>query len=83
MTTPLFKIGDKVSKVGGDYTFDGVIVSVYYKLSGQLRYVAEDDRRINHIFSEKNLILTQPPNVAINNLRPLFESLKQDVKTHP
>ena len=51
------KIGDKVIKVGGDYTFDGTVVSVFTKLSGKIRVVVEDNRGILHIFSEANLIL--------------------------
>jgi hypothetical protein len=51
------KIGDKVIKVGGDYTFDGTVVSVFTKLSGKIRIVVEDNRGILHIFSESNLIL--------------------------
>ena len=39
-----FKIGDKVSKVGGDYKFDGVVVAAFEKLSGVVRYVVEDAR---------------------------------------
>jgi hypothetical protein len=50
--------GDIVHKVGGDYRFDGVIVSVFPKLSGAIRYVVEDDRGVLHIYSEKNLALT-------------------------
>jgi len=49
------KAGDKVQKVGGDYTFEGTVVSVFIKLSGRIRLVVEDDRGILHIFSEKNL----------------------------
>jgi hypothetical protein len=52
---PKFKVGDKVAKVGGDYKFDGVIVAVFTKLSGAIRVVAEDDRGVLHVFSEKNL----------------------------
>ena len=59
MTDPLFKTGDSVHKVGGDYTFEGIIVSAFPKLSGQIRYVVEDDRGILHIYSEKNLSLSQ------------------------
>ena len=51
----MFKIGDKVSKIGGDYTFDGVVVSVFSKLSGAIRLVVEDDRGVLHVYSEKNL----------------------------
>ena len=50
-----FLVGQPVSKVGGDYRFDGVVVAVFTKLSGVLRYVVEDDRAILHIFSEANL----------------------------
>jgi hypothetical protein len=51
----IFMIGDSVSKVGGDYRFDGVVRSVFTKLSGVIRLVVEDDRGILHIYSEKNL----------------------------
>ncbi len=54
------KVGDKVVKVGGDYTFDGIIVAVFFKLNAiSLRYVVEDDRGVLHIFSSKNLSLKQ------------------------
>lgn len=49
------KIGSKVKKIGGDYSFDGIIVSKFNKLSGQERFVVEDDRGVLHIYSEKNL----------------------------
>lgn len=52
---PKFHWGDQVSKVGGDYTFEGVVVSVFAKLSGRVRYVVEDDRGCLHVYSEKNL----------------------------
>ena len=51
-----FSVGDLVSKTGGDYKFDGVVVAAFVKLSGQQRYVVEDDRGILHIFSSKNLM---------------------------
>lgn len=50
-----FKIGDLVAKTGGDYRFDGTVVAVFYKLSGVVRLVVEDDRGILHVYSEKNL----------------------------
>lgn len=50
-----FKVGDKVEKVGGDYSFVGVVVSVFQKLSGAVRLVVEDDRGVLHVYSEKNL----------------------------
>lgn len=49
--------GDVVSKVGGDYTFDGTVRAVFEKGSGATRYVVEDDRGILHIFSRQNLRL--------------------------
>jgi len=53
--------GDKVSKVGGDYRFEGVIVAKFAKLSGVVRFVVEDDRGVLHVYSEKNLILQDLP----------------------
>jgi len=50
-----YKVGDKVKKVGGDYTFEGVVVSVFEKLSGAVRLVVEDDRGVLHVYSEKIL----------------------------
>ena len=50
-----FKVGDEVSKVGGDYRFDGIVRAVFTKGSGVIRLVVEDDRGILHIYSEKNL----------------------------
>lgn len=52
---PSFKVTDAVRKVGGDYTFEGVVVTVFQKLSGAWRYVVEDDRGVLHIYSAKNL----------------------------
>lgn len=53
----MFKVNDLVSKVGGDYTFDGTVVAVFTKLSGAIRLVVEDDRGVLHVYSEKNLKL--------------------------
>ena len=53
----MFEIGTKVEKIGGDYTFIGIIVSCFPKLSGQIRYVVEDDRGVLHIYSDKVLKL--------------------------
>ena len=55
--------GAKVEKVGGDYQFKGIIVSVFKKLSGVERYVVEDDRGVLHIYSEKNLRRTHESNI--------------------
>lgn len=53
---PAFSIGDPVSKVGGDYRFDGVVRGVISKLSGEIRYVVEDDRGVLHIYSDMLLV---------------------------
>ncbi len=50
-----FQVGDRVCKLGGDYTFDGVVVSAFLKRSGQVRYVVEDDRGLLFIFNEQSL----------------------------
>lgn len=51
----MITIGDKVEKVGGDYTFVGTVVAVFAKLSGAIRLVVEDDRGVLHVYSEKNV----------------------------
>lgn len=53
------KLGDKVEKVGGDYTFVGVIVADFVKLSGLRRLVVEDDRGVLHVYNEKILRLIE------------------------
>lgn len=50
-----FRLGEHVSKVGGDYRFDGTVIGVFTKLSGVVRYAVEDDRGVLHIYSAKNL----------------------------
>jgi len=57
MTEPVepFTLGQRVSKIGGDYRFDGRVVAKFFKLSGALRYVVEDDRGVLHVYSHKNL----------------------------
>lgn len=53
-----YPVGTRVAKRGGDYTFEGVVVCTFTKLSGALRYVVEDDRGCVHIFNEGQLELT-------------------------
>ena len=53
----MYKVGDLVEKVGGDYTFVGHVVSVFEKLSGAIRLVIEDDRGVLHVYNEKILRL--------------------------
>lgn len=55
VTGPTFAQGNHVRKVGGDYTFEGVVVSAFAKLAGGWRYVVEDDRGVLHVYSAKNL----------------------------
>lgn len=52
---PKFKRYDCVTKTGGDYTYSGVVVSVYEKVRGDIRYVVEDCRGLNFIFNEGSL----------------------------
>lgn len=61
MTTPepTFNLADQVAKVGGDYTFVGVIVAAFPKLSGVRRYVVEDDRGVLHVYSGRMLRLVE------------------------
>lgn len=51
------EVNDKVEKIGGDYTFEGVVVAKFKKLSGAERFVVEDERGVLHVYSEKNLRL--------------------------
>lgn len=55
MSEEHFVVGDLVEKIGGDYTFIGYVVSRFNKISGQVRYVVEDDRGVLHVYSFKNL----------------------------
>lgn len=57
----MIDVGHKVEKTGGDYTFVGIVVARFEKLSGMIRYVVEDDRGILHIYSAKNLRLYEGP----------------------
>lgn len=54
------RTNDEVRKVGGDYRFDGTVVAVFQKLSGQVRFVVEDDRGVLHIFSEAQIARREP-----------------------
>lgn len=54
--TSIFKEGDRVEKVGGDYSFHGTVQSVFTKRdTTKIRLVVENDEGILHIYSEKNL----------------------------
>ena len=53
-------VGDTVRKVGGDYTYEGVVVARFYKVSGLVRFVVEDFRGLLFIFNESSLELVIP-----------------------
>lgn len=53
--TQSFREGDPVSKVTGDYHFDGWVVGIITKRSKVLRYAVEDDRGVVHIFAARQL----------------------------
>lgn len=50
-----FNVGDRVVKTGGDYSYSGVVVSAFQKVSGAQRYVVEDARGLLFIFNESQL----------------------------
>lgn len=50
---PKYKIGQYFEKTGGDYEFKGMIVAVFKKRSGVIRYVGENDDGLLFIFNEK------------------------------
>jgi hypothetical protein len=48
---PILKVGDRATKVDGDYRFVGEVRAVFTKCNGVIRYVIENDDGILHIFS--------------------------------
>lgn len=51
------KIGDNVLKYSGDYQLEGIIVSVFTTLKGNVRYVVEHSPGFLHIYSANNIRL--------------------------
>lgn len=49
---PKYKIGQPFKKSGGDYKFIGVVVAVFRKMNGTIRYVGENDDGLLFIFNE-------------------------------
>lgn len=49
--TQQWREGSCVIKTGGDYRFEGTVVSAFQKLGGQWRYVVEDERGLLFIFN--------------------------------
>lgn len=60
----MFAMGDRVVKDAGDYVFEGVIISVFHKRSGAVRFVVEDDRGLCFIFNAAQLRRVDTPKVA-------------------
>lgn len=69
------EVGDDVTKVTGDYSFDGVVRSTFEKGSGERRLVVEDDRGALHIYSDKNLrrVLNQADQQYLRILKKLLD----------
>lgn len=61
MSELVFHEGDQVEKSVGDYRFQGVVVGVVRKLSGEVRYVVEDDRGLLLILNERQLRIWKTP----------------------
>jgi hypothetical protein len=59
-----FHVGDYVGKFGGDYTFQGWVVSAYQKRSGVWRYVIEDDRGMNMIMNGRQIDRRPQPDIT-------------------
>jgi hypothetical protein len=49
------ELGDRVIKDGGDYAFEGVVIAVFKKRSGAVRYAVEDDRGLVMIMNLQQL----------------------------
>jgi len=63
-STTTFAEGDFVRKEGGDFSFEGHVVSVVRKKrSGEIRYVVEDDRGLLFIFRGEQLTYAGRGNV--------------------
>jgi len=50
-----FDLGAAVIKESGDYTYQGVVVARFRKISGLIRYVVEDKRGLLFIFNDTSL----------------------------
>lgn len=55
LPVPSITVGDHVIKDTGDYRYEGIVVVVFQKLSGQWRLVVENKDGMLFIFSEKQL----------------------------
>jgi hypothetical protein len=50
-----YKINDMVESINSYYEFQGTVVAVFKKLSGEERYVIEDTLGVLHVYSGKIL----------------------------
>ncbi len=55
----MFTVGQRVYKDSGDYTYNGVVVSIFQKRSGVVRLVVENDDGMLFIFNENQLKLVE------------------------
>lgn len=60
-TGSLVRVGDRVRKTGGDYTFEGEVIALFHKRApsilspGPLRVIVEDDRGLLLIMNPNQL----------------------------
>ncbi len=92
---PQFKLGQKVVKTTGDYTFMGIITAIFYKqLKGKTelapdkhspRYIVENIDGVCHIFSQGQLSLQADLTHALASLSilPAKKSKCEDSKASP
>ena len=51
----IYKVGDKVRKVSGDYQLDGEVRAVFATKRNKIRYVVEHDPGFLHIYNGAQL----------------------------
>jgi len=69
MEREMFREGDTVQKISGDYRFVGTVDAVVWKRSGQVRYVVENDDGLLLILNEQQLRLEVPGQLPLAFLR--------------
>lgn len=63
-----FKLGERVIKTSTGYAFSGIVIGVFKKLNGKIRYAIENGEGIVHIFNENSLMSTGYFSIAYTNL---------------
>lgn len=61
------KVGDRVIKSGGDYAFEGTVVTAFQKLGGAVRLVVEDERGLLLIHSANTVKRLPDPSALISD----------------